>query len=128
MRLSVDQFRDGLIKTFAAEGLPLIEFQNVPLPGHALFQGRVGYGKGCPWTCQGRSDLRYRVDDYPGALQAIRESLVVGLPSRAPLANAEIVDKYILCFEKLRRNLGEFESFARMLPSNPPWRAAPRLF
>ncbi|WP_163163680.1 hypothetical protein, partial [Bradyrhizobium uaiense] len=40
-------------------------------------------------------DLSYHIDDYPGALEAIRCSLVVGYPAQAVLANPEVVDAYL---------------------------------
>lgn len=128
LSISADQAREGLRQVFWSEGVPLVEFQNVPLPGHALLQRTVGYGRGCPWTCHGRDDVRYRFEEYPGALDAIRHSLVIGYPARAALANEEVVECYIRCFEKVGRNLRAFERFAATLPSTPPWAAPPRLF
>lgn len=125
---TADQVREGLKKTFAAEGLPLCEFQNMPLPGHPLLQQKVGYGRGCPWSCHDRSDVTYRIEDYPGALDGIRHSLVVGYPAQAPLANEEVVDRYVACFQKLGQNLHEFDRFAASLPSQPPWSQPARLF
>jgi dTDP-4-amino-4,6-dideoxygalactose transaminase len=128
LAISIDQAHAALKQVFFAEGLHLVEFQNQPLAGHPLIQGRIGYGRGCPWTCQGRTDTSYRIEDYPGALTAIRDSLVVGMPSHAVLANPEVVDAYIAVFRKLARNLRVFERFAAALPDAPPWAAEPRMF
>jgi dTDP-4-amino-4,6-dideoxygalactose transaminase len=125
---TADQVREGIKRVFAAEGLPVCEFQNVPLPGHPLLQQKVGYGHGCPWACHSRDDITYRIEDYPGALDAIRHSLVLGYPAQAPLANEEVVDRYVACFHKLRQNLHVFERFAASLPSQPPWSQPARLF
>src|SRR5262249_32158321 len=100
MEVSQDQFREALKHAFAAGGLPLVEFPNVPLRGHALLRRGGGSGRGGPWACQGRGALTYRVDAYPGALDAIRGSLVVGYPARAPLTSRELVGKYCECFVK----------------------------
>ncbi|WP_206685336.1 hypothetical protein, partial [Bradyrhizobium uaiense] len=124
----VDQAHEALKQVFWAEGLPVVEFQNQPLPGHELIQRKLGYGRGCPWSCHGRGDLSYHIDDYPGALEAIRCSLVVGYPAQAVLANPEVVDAYLAAFRKLERNLRVFERFAADLPSIPPWLAPPRIF
>jgi dTDP-4-amino-4,6-dideoxygalactose transaminase len=126
--ITIDQAREGLKQAFAAEGLPLVEFQNQPLPGHALLQRRVGYGRGCPWTCQGRDDVRYDIQDHPGALAAIRSSLVVGMPAQATVANPLAVDCYRECFEKVAANLRAFERFAGELEAGPPWERSARLF
>jgi dTDP-4-amino-4,6-dideoxygalactose transaminase len=128
LAVSADQAREALKAVFNREGLPLVEFQNTPLPGHALLQQRVGYGRGCPWACHHRSDMVYRIEDFPGALDAIRHSLVIGLPAQAVLANEEVVDAYIRCFQKVHHNLRAFERFAASFPSLPPWHFPPRIF
>jgi dTDP-4-amino-4,6-dideoxygalactose transaminase len=125
--LTADQMREGLRSAFAAEGLPLVEFQNQPLPGHALVQGRAGRGRPC--SCQGPGDVRYRIEDHPGALDAIRHSLVVGMPAQAPLCNADLVEHYVHGFEKIRANMPAFVRYAARLPLEaPPWREPARLF
>jgi perosamine synthetase len=128
LSISVDQAREALKQVFLAEGLPLVEFQNVPLPGHPLMQRKVGYGNGCPWSCHHRDDLVYRIEDYPGALEAIRNSLVIGLPAQAPLVNEEVVSHYVRCFEKVGANLRSFERFASAISAEPPWKQPARLF
>jgi hypothetical protein len=128
LSIDLDQAREGLKQVFAAEGLPLVEFQNVPLPGHALLQQRVGYGRGCPWTCHGRGDVSYDIHDYPGALDAIRSSLVIGPPTQATVANPGAVARYAECFEKVAANLRAFERFAAELDPGAPWDAPARLF
>ncbi len=128
LSISVDQGHEGLKRVFWAEGLPLVEFQNQPLAGHDLLQRKVGYGRDCPWRCHGRDDLFYRIQDYPGALRAIQDSLVIGFPAQAVLANAEVVDAYLAALGKIERNLRVFERFAADLPSAPPWASPPRMF
>lgn len=128
LSVTVDQAREGLRQVFWAEGLPLVEFQNMPLPGHALLQQRVGYGRGCPWSCQNHPNPVQSIEDYPGALEAIRRSLVIGYPARAALTSPEIVEKYVQCFDKIQRNLRSFERFAATLPARPPWAEPARLF
>lgn len=128
LSISADQAREALKQVFAAEGLPVVEFQNAPLASHALLQRKVGFGGGCPWTCHGRGDMTYRADDYPGALDAVRHSLVIGMPAQATLANPEVVDAYLRGFDKIHHNLRAFERFAAGLPSTPPWAQPARLF
>lgn len=128
LRISVDQMREALKRVFWEEGLPLVEFQNQPIAGHDLLQRRVGYGKGCPWSCHGRDDLHYRIEDYPGALAAIRNSLVVGYPSQGALANPEAVQAYCRVFEKLRTDRRGFERFASTIEADVPWTNPARLF
>ncbi|MBW8302523.1 MAG: DegT/DnrJ/EryC1/StrS family aminotransferase [Brevundimonas sp.] len=128
LNISVDQMREGLKRIFWEEGLPLVEFQNQPLAGHDLLQRRVGPGRGCPWACHGRDDLVYRIEDYPGALEAIRNSLIVGYPSQGALANPEAVTAYVRVFEKIRTNLRAVERFASQIVARAPWDEPARLF
>lgn len=128
LSVSIDQAHAALIQVFLAEGLPVVEFQNQPLAGHDLLQRRVGYGRGCPWACHGRDAMRYHIEDYPGALSAIRESLVIGYPSQATLANPEVIDRYLDVFSKLAAHLRVFERFASELPDTPPWDTPARMF
>lgn len=128
LRIDIDQMREGLKKAFWEEGLPLVEFQNQPLAGHDILQRRLGYGRGCPWTCHGRGEMRYDIADYPGALAAIRPSLIVGYPSQGALANPEAVDAYDRVFAKLEADRRGFERFAANLEAAPPWAEPARLF
>jgi dTDP-4-amino-4,6-dideoxygalactose transaminase len=128
LNLTMDQMREALKQIFWSEGLPVVEFQNAPLAAHALLQRRVGYGGGCPWSCHGRGDLKYEIEDYPGALEAIRRSLVIGFPAQAPLANGDAVDCYVRCIEKIGKNLHVLERVGRALPSEPPWAHRARIF
>lgn len=129
LSLSVDQMREALRAVFAAEGLTLIEFQNQPLSGHKLVQDLARRAHRCACACHGDRDACYRIEDSPGALDAIRHSLVVGMPAQAPLCNEDVVGLYVKCFEKLRDNLKAFERYASRLPAEaPPWREPARLF
>lgn len=128
LSVSADQAREALKRIFAAEGLPLVEFQNMPLPGHALLQRTVGDGSGCPWSCHGRDDIAYRIEHYPNSLDVIRHSLVIGMPAQATLANPSVIDAYLRAFEKVSRNLHALERCAAALPSTPAWSQPARLF
>jgi hypothetical protein len=121
--------REGMRLALCAEGLQVVEFQNAPLPEHALFSGKFGYGRNCPWHCNPGGRPEYRIHDFPGALTAIRRSLVIGAPSQAVLCSPDLVDAYLVGFAKLAARFDEFMAFARSLPEdNPPWAKPPRLF
>lgn len=126
--VTADQLRTALSEIFWGEGLPVFEFQNMPLAGHPLLQSKTGYGRGCPWSCHGAADARYVIDDYPASLHAIRHSLVLGYPAQAPLANPTVVDAYVRCFEKIAANLHDLERRARATTAVPPWAGPARLF
>jgi dTDP-4-amino-4,6-dideoxygalactose transaminase len=122
------RFRKTLQLAFEAEGLPLKQYQNRPIPGQRLFQEKVGYGKGCPWTC-GHTSARtaattYDPTEYPNTLDVIERSLVVG--GRFLLALGTLNDNaraalYLRCFEKVYDNLDSIEEHARALDYQHPW-------
>ena len=47
-----------------------------PLPAHPIFQRRVGYGGGYPWTIAHR-DYRYQTEEYPETQALVDNSLVI---------------------------------------------------
>jgi dTDP-4-amino-4,6-dideoxygalactose transaminase len=128
LSISADQAREALKEIFLSEGLPLVEFQNHPLSGHALLQQKIAYGRGCPWSCQNAENFQYRNEDFPGALDAIRHSLVIGYPAKAPLTNPEVIAHYIECFKKVQHNMRSFERIGAQLHSKAPWEQEARLF
>ena len=70
--------RDRIMDALKAEGVDVVLWQTVPIPGQTVFQLREGYGKGCPWSCSfyGK-DISYDVDDYPETNRLLRESFVI---------------------------------------------------
>ena len=61
-------------KALAAEGIGLSQWQRMPVPAQSVFQDRVGYGKGCPWTCRfAGGKVSYRAEDYPETVKFIAE-------------------------------------------------------
>lgn len=63
--------RDVLVFLLRAEGAVCAFWDHETLPGMPLFQNRVGYGGGCPWTCHD-SDVTYEPGDYPVAERAVQ--------------------------------------------------------
>ncbi len=60
------EFRDKAMRALRAEGVPIGLWQRMSVPAQAIFQAKVGYGKGCPWNCpHARPDVQYRPEDYP---------------------------------------------------------------
>lgn len=95
--------RAGLIKALAAEGVPARGAQAVPLPGLEVFQSKVGYGNGCPWTCRHGRDIEYRSEDYPAA-QGICDSR--GYVGGVSAANGvELMKLYVDGFSKVLGNV-----------------------
>src|SRR5580693_1709252 len=128
--LPVGRLRKAVQDLMAAEGVPLIEYQNRPVAGQLLFQERRGYGRGCPWSCghAGR-EIRYDVADYPQALDVIRSTLLVGhrlcMASFFERAN---LDLYLAAFRKVFSHRDELVAHARGLDYREPWEEPVRLW
>jgi len=58
-------FREKVQDALKAEGVSTGQWQRVSVPAQEIFQRRVGYGKGCPWTCRFGRNIQYRAEDYP---------------------------------------------------------------
>lgn len=99
--LDPQRFRNAVIQSLRQEGVETVLWQVTPVPSQILFQRQIGYGKGCPWTCQ-KSTVQYRNEEYPETTKLLDNSLVVGSQS-APLAgqDAELMHCYADAFEKV---------------------------
>lgn len=128
--LPAGRFRKALQDLMAAEGVPLIEYQNRPVPGQHLFQQKLGYGKGCPWTCGFASrEITYDIHDYPQTLDIIRSSLLVGHRlCMASFMERKNVDLYLAAFHKVFSHLDELVAYARGLDYREPWEQAVQLW
>jgi perosamine synthetase len=128
--LPIGVFRRAVHDALLAEGVPMIEYQNRPLPGQLLFKERVGYGGGCPWTCGKASrDVVYRAEDYPATLDVIRGSLVVGKRlCMASFRDPASIAAYEDAFVKVFSNLDAVRSYARGLDYRDPWESGSRLW
>ena len=121
--LPVGRLRKAVQDLMAAEGVPLIEYQNRPVPGQHLFQQKAGYGKGCPWSCGHASrEIRYDILDYPRTLDVIRSSLLVGHRlCMASFMERKNVDLYAAAFRKVFAHRDELVAYARGLDYREPW-------
>ncbi|MEN3357020.1 MAG: hypothetical protein V7637_1002 [Mycobacteriales bacterium] len=128
--LPVGLFRQVVSDALAAEGVPVSSYQTRPLPGQTLFGQRVGYGRGCPWTCGHTSrEVSYRAADYPATLAVIRGTLLVG--SRlcmASLRDPVAVDRYAAAFQKVLAHKDELVRYARSIDYADPWEQESRLW
>lgn len=122
-------FRQAVMNALAAEGVPVSTYQTRPLPGQVLFQRRVGYGRGCPWTCGHAGPVQYRPQDYPATLAVIRDSLLLGTRlCMASLREEANVDRYADAFAKVLAHPGELVRYARTLDYADPWESESRLW
>lgn len=128
--LPVGVFRKAVQDAMEAEGVPLIEYQNRPIPGQLLFAERRGYGKGCPWTCGHASrEVTYDMYEYPQTLEVIRSTLLVGHRlCMASFMEPRNVDLYLEAFQKVFSRPEELERYGRGLDYREPWEQAARLW
>jgi len=70
-------FRECASKALQAEGVPVGRWQTMPVPAQRIFQDKVGYGKGCPWSCAHSGEVTYDVSDYPVTRAFIDSQLYV---------------------------------------------------
>ena len=87
-------------KALAAEGVGMGQWQSMPMPAQDVFNERVGYGKGCPWTCPfGRADVHYDAAEYPRTIEFIdAHSYLTGVH---PPNDLELMRLYVDAFQKI---------------------------
>jgi len=118
--LSPGQFRQALRRVLRAEGVPISQYQLIPLPGQHIFQTQEGYGRGYPWTLPGVAPQHYAIADYPNTLAVIEDSLTLQRrhlnPNTGPL-----LDLYATAFHKIWENLEQVRRIARSRPYQTSW-------
>jgi dTDP-4-amino-4,6-dideoxygalactose transaminase len=117
--LPVGRFRKALQDFVSAEGVPLKEYQNRPVPGQWMFQEQ----RGCPFDCSHASrKMHYDIHDYPQTLDVIRSSLLIG--NRLCMASffeRRNLDLYLEAFHKVFAHRDELVSYGRALDYREPW-------
>ncbi len=93
------QFREAAEKALRAEGVPIGQWQKMPVPAQDVFQTGEGYGRGCPWTCRFGRKIEYRGEDYPNTLRFLEShSCVSGV---YPPNTMDLMKLYVQAFEKV---------------------------
>ncbi len=105
-------WKGAVQKALAAEGVGMGQWQTRPVPGQDVFKARVGYGKGCPWTCPfGRGDVTYDGDEYPLTNQFIASHSYLG--GVYPPNTMELMKLYVDGFQKISENAARVLELAR---------------
>ncbi|WP_322923409.1 DegT/DnrJ/EryC1/StrS family aminotransferase [Paenibacillus campi] len=117
--LSPGQFRIVLKKALLAEGVPLSEYQQVPLQGHQVFQEKKGYGQSYPWALSSQP-YNYDIYDTPHTLQVIEDSLTLQKMHLNP-QSAPLLQCYAEAFEKVLAQLELLQDIGKNIPNIPPW-------
>ncbi len=95
-----EQWKKAVEKSLAAERIGQNRWQTRPVPSQDVFSDRVGYGKGCPWTCPfGRGDIDYTKESYPLTEQFIASYAYLG--GVYPPNTMELMKLYIDGFRKV---------------------------
>jgi dTDP-4-amino-4,6-dideoxygalactose transaminase len=113
-------FRKALRRALRAEGVPVSQYQLVPLPGQRVFQTREGFGRGHPWTLSEANPQSYRIEDYPETMAVVEDSLTIQRRHLNPEAGP-ILDLYAEAFHKVWEHLDAIARIARATAYEPPW-------
>ncbi|MEW1910621.1 DegT/DnrJ/EryC1/StrS family aminotransferase [Kitasatospora sp. NPDC085895] len=96
------RFRTVLRRLLRAEGVPVSQYQLVPLPEQMVFRDREGFGKGYPWTVLGGDAPE--PGDHPVTRAVIEDSLTIQKRHLNP-ASGPLLQHYADAFEKVWANL-----------------------
>jgi dTDP-4-amino-4,6-dideoxygalactose transaminase len=98
--------RDAMVKALSAEGVDAVLWQTKPVPGQRLFQEKVGYGKGWPWS--GAAPVSYDLAQYPETNRLLDDSLVL-FSHTYPIASQprSVAEAYAEAFAKVWARLDE---------------------
>jgi len=111
-------FRRALRRALRAEGVPVSQYQLIPLPAQKVFQERQGFGRGYPWAVAGDGSPRDDIEDYPNALAVIEDSLTIQKRHLNP-NSGPLLDRYAEAFHKVWANLDVIERMARAMSTGP---------
>jgi dTDP-4-amino-4,6-dideoxygalactose transaminase len=94
--------RAALRRLLRAEGVPMSQYQLMPLPDQKVFVDRVGFGSGYPWAVTGAPGTVAGAD-YPVARAVIADSLTIQKRHLNP-GSGELLGLYADAFDKVWAN------------------------
>ncbi len=105
--MEASKFRDAVMRALKAEGVDVVLWQRIPVPGQTLFQLKEGYGKGCPWSCSYyNKEIKYNLKDYPETVKLLNDSFVVcSEPYPIYPQKLELMKYYAEAFHKVFDNI-----------------------
>ena len=101
--IEVGKLRNAIMHALAAENVLVILWQKVPVPGQPMFQNKLAYGKGCPWSCQAADQRCYEVRDYPNTIRVLEDHFL--LKGLIPPNGSELMARYGDAFRKVFQRL-----------------------
>ena len=96
--------REKVQEALKAEGVPVGQWQRRSVPAQDVFQGRVGYGNGCPWRCRDATTA-YHIEDYPRANEFVDAHCYVFDVN--PPNGLELMGLYVEAFRKVMAGLDQ---------------------
>lgn len=97
-----EALRRTLRRLLRAEGVPMSQYQLMPLPDQKVFVDQVGFGGGYPWTVTG-APRPTAGEGYPVARAIIADSLTLQKRHLHP-GSGDLLDRYADAFEKVWAN------------------------
>lgn len=111
--------RTILHRALRAEGVPLQQYQLVPLPWQEAFRERAGFG-GYPWKLNDVAPVTHRADDYPVTTAVIEDSLTLQRWHLNPNSGPALL-RCAEAMHKVWENLDTLIPIARSVEHRPPW-------
>jgi perosamine synthetase len=102
--------RTALRRLLRAEGVPMSQYQLMPLPDQKVFVERVGFGAGYPWTVTG-APAPAAGEDHPVARAIIADSLTLQKRHLNP-GSGDLLRLYADAFEKVWADPGTVATLA----------------
>lgn len=97
-----EALRSALRRLLRAEGVPMSQYQLMPLPDQKVFVDRLGFGSGHPWSVTGAPGT-VAGEGYPVTRAVIADSLTIQKRHLHP-ASGELLGLYADAFEKVWAN------------------------
>ena len=101
----LEKLRNAIVKALKAENVRVALWQKVPVPAQTVFQQKMGYGKGCPWSCKGSQDVSYDPRPFPNTIRILQDHFVVS--GLVPPNSVELMNYYSEAFHKVMANCAE---------------------
>ncbi|MEU4166595.1 DegT/DnrJ/EryC1/StrS family aminotransferase [Streptomyces sp. NPDC026665] len=106
-----EALRSALRRLLRAEGVPMSQYQLMPLPDQDVFVDRVGFGSGYPWAVTGARGT-VAGQGYPVTRAVIADSLTIQKRHLHPGAG-DLLGLYADAFEKVWANRDMVATLAR---------------
>jgi perosamine synthetase len=102
-----------LERALRAEGVPMQQYQRVPLPAQEAFRTRAGFG-GYPWRLPGADRPPERPEDFPTTLAVVADSLTLQRWHLNPAAGPAL-DRCADAYEKVWQHRDRLAAVARSM-------------